>query len=113
MALEEGSNIRVAMPNKNFRNEWYQNMLKAAGNGDINDPAYSHKNVHDYKTLIKVFEKAGFIVDLLEYCDEDGNFHYKYWNELDGKIGRSYRFDTRNNKDELGMISIIIDAKNQ
>lgn len=35
----------------------------------------------------------------------------KYWNELDGKIGRSLRFDTRNQDGKLGMVSIIIDAK--
>ena len=35
----------------------------------------------------------------------------KYWNELDGKIGRSLRFDTRNKDGKLGMVSIIIDAK--
>lgn len=61
--------------------------------------------------LCVAFEKAGFVVDLLEYCDENGTFHYKYWNELDGKIGRSLRFDTRNKDGKLGMVSIIIDAK--
>ena len=71
----------------------------------------THKVVYDYKTLRDVFEKAGFVVDLLEYCDENGVFHYKYWNELDGKIGRSLRFDTRNQGGKLGMVSIIIDAK--
>ena len=50
-------------------------------------------------------------MELLEYCDESGTFHYKYWNEADGKIGRSLRFDTRNSHEKLGMVSIIIDAK--
>ncbi|MNN74243.1 hypothetical protein D3C81_1904210 [compost metagenome] len=54
---------------------------------------------------------AGFEVTLLEYCDENGDFHYTYWNEMDGKVGRSFRFDTRNSIKELGMVSIIIDAK--
>ena len=35
------------------------------------------KIVYDYKTLCAAFEKAGFVVDLLEYCDENGTFHYK------------------------------------
>ncbi|MFE5318394.1 hypothetical protein ACFQ88_06775 [Paenibacillus sp. NPDC056579] len=47
-------------------------------------------------TFLEVFETAEFEVSLLEYCDERGDFHYTYWNELDGKIGRSLRFDTRN-----------------
>ncbi|WP_243007595.1 hypothetical protein [Paraclostridium sordellii] len=40
-----------------------------------------------------------------------GVFHYKYWNEEDGKIDRSFRFDTRNSLEKLGMVFIIIDAK--
>ena len=53
---------------------------------------------------------AGFSVDLLEYCDEDGRFHFHYWAPEQGMIGRSLRFDTRNNDGKLGMVSIIIDA---
>lgn len=44
----------------------------------------------------EIFEAAGFEVELLEYCDEEGKFHYKCWNEEDRRIGRSFRFDTRN-----------------
>jgi predicted SAM-dependent methyltransferase len=109
--LREGGYIRVAVPDVNFRNEWYQNMVKVGGPGPVDHPAYTHKIVYDYTTLKEVFEKAGFEVELLEYCDEDGIFHYKYWNEEDGKIGRCFRFDTRNSIKELGMVSIIIDAK--
>ncbi len=109
--LAEGGYIRVAVPDANFRNEWYQSIIKVGGKGDPNHPAFTHKIVYDYKTLCDVFEKVGFAVDLLEYCDENGTFHYKYWNVLDGKIGRSLRFDTRNKDGKLGMVSIIIDAK--
>lgn len=109
--LSDGGYIRVAVPDANFRNEWYQDIVKVGGNGNPSHPAFTHKIVYDYKTLCKVFEEVGFIVDLLEYCDENGNFHYKYWNEHDGKIGRSLRFDTRNKDGRLGMVSIIIDAK--
>ena len=109
--LESGGYLRAAVPDKNFRNEWYQNMVKVGGNGDPNHPAFSHKIVYDYKQFCSVFEQVGFEVELLEYCDENGKFHYKYWNEEDGNIGRSLRFDTRNSLDKLGMVSIIIDAK--
>ena len=111
--LKEGGYIRVAVPDKNFRNEWYQNMVKVGGPGPIEHPSYTHKIVYDYLTIGEVFKTAGFCVELLEYCDEKGDFHYKYWNEEDGKIGRSFRFDTRNSKENLGMVSIIIDAKKQ
>ncbi len=109
--LKCGGYIRVAVPDKNFRNEWYQKMVQIGGNGDPTHPAYTHKIVYDYQTLKEVFELAGFVVELLEYCDNEGNFHYNYWNEADGRIGRSFRFDTRNNTQTLGMVSIIIDAK--
>ena len=109
--LQDGGYIRVAVPDKNFRNEWYQNMVQIGGNGNPEHPAFTHKIVYDYRTLQKVFEQAGFEVELLEWCDEAGDFHYKYWNEDDGKIGRSLRFDTRNLNGALGMVSIILDAK--
>ena len=109
--LQDGGYIRVAVPDKNFRNEWYQNMVKVGGNGDPDHPAFTHKIVYDYKTLSQVFKQAGFEVELLEWCDEAGYFHYKYWSEYDGKIGRSLRFDTRNQDGKLGMVSIILDAK--
>jgi predicted SAM-dependent methyltransferase len=111
--LKPGGYIRCAVPDKNFRNQWYQNMVQVGGPGPADHPAATHKIVYDYKTLISVFESAGFQVSLLEYCDENGDFHYTYWNEEDGKIGRSFRFDTRNSMDKLGMVSIIIDAKKQ
>lgn len=109
--LKAGGYIRLAVPDKNFDNDWYQNMVQVGGPGPLDHPASGHKIVYDYKLFQKVFETVGFKVDLLEYCDEQGHFHYTYWNESDGKIGRSFRFDTRNSEDKLGMVSIIIDAK--
>ncbi|AIQ66467.1 class I SAM-dependent methyltransferase [Paenibacillus graminis] len=109
--LKPGGYIRCAVPDKNFRNDWYQQMVQVGGPGPADHPAASHKIVYDAKTFVSVFEMAGFEVTLLEYCDENGDFHYTYWNEMDGKVGRSFRFDTRNSIKELGMVSIIIDAK--
>lgn len=109
--LAEGGYLRAAVPDANFRSEWYQNMVQVGGNGDPNHPAFSHKIVYDYQTFAQVFRQAGFEVELLEWCDENGCFHYKYWNEADGHIGRSLRFDTRNRDGKLGMVSIILDAK--
>lgn len=109
--LKLGGYLRCAVPDGNFKNKWYQNMIQAGGPGPKEHPAYTHKIVYDYKSLSRVFFEAGFDMEILEYCDEKGNFHYKYWNENDGIIGRSYRFDARNKKNKLGMVSIIIDAK--
>lgn len=109
--LADGGYLRIAVPDANFRSDWYQNMVKIGGNGNPNHPAYTQKIVYDYHTLSRVFQQAGFEVELLEWCDESGHFHYKYWNEEDGRIGRSLRFDTRNADGKLGMVSIILDAK--
>ncbi|MOA21676.1 hypothetical protein D3C78_1421800 [compost metagenome] len=86
-------------------------MVQVGGPGPADHPAATHKIVYNAKTFASVFEIAGFEVTLLEYCDENGNFHFTYWNEVDGRIGRSFRFDTRNSVKGLGMVSIIIDAK--
>ena len=109
--LNAGGYIRCAVPDAFFRNEWYQNMVQVGGPGPVEHPAYTHKVLYNYKTFKAIFEKAGFVVDLLEYCDEEGYFHYKHWNESDGFIGRSFRFDTRNTRNNISMVSIIIDAK--
>jgi len=61
-------------------------MVQIGGPGPDNHPAATHKIVY-------------------------GDFHFTYWNENDGKIGRSFRFDTRNSTEKLGMVSVIIDAK--
>lgn len=109
--LKPGGYIRCAVPDKYFRNEWYQNMVQVGGPGPSDHPAATHKIVYDYETFKNVFESVGFEVSLLEYCDENGDFHFNYWNERDGRIGRSFRYDTRNSIERLGMVSIIVDAK--
>ena len=108
--LQPGGYLRIAVPDKNFRNEWYQNLVQIGGPGPKDHPSATHKIVHDYKTITNMLILAGFEVSLLEYCDDEGVFHYKYWNDLDGHIGRSLRFDTRNSTEKLGMVSLIVDA---
>jgi predicted SAM-dependent methyltransferase len=109
--LKKEGYARIAVPDVYFNNEWYHSMCKPGGPGPIEHPAYTHKVFYDYKTLVAVFKNAGFEVDLLEYCDEKGRFHFNYWDPEQGMIGRSLRFDTRNNNGKLEMVSIILDAK--
>jgi predicted SAM-dependent methyltransferase len=107
--LKPSGYIRCAVPDGYFPNEEYQNIVKIGGPGPKEHPAASHKIVHNYHTLIKMFEEAGYNVNLLEYCDEDGNFHFKDWNPEDGVIFRSKKFDPRN-QDKLRFPSLILDA---
>lgn len=109
--LDENGLIRIAVPDGNFRNEWYQNIVQVGGPGPIDHPAASHKVLYTYKTITKPFIQAGFKVDLLEYCDGRGVFHYKEWDEKEGFIYRSKRFDHRNQNGEIGFASLIIDVK--
>lgn len=108
--LKPSGYIRCAVPDGFFPNEEYQNIVKVGGPGPKDHPVASHKIVHNYKTLSKMFESAGYIVNLLEYCDEDGNFHFNEWAGKDGVIFRSKRFDPRNQGDKLLFPSLIIDA---
>lgn len=108
--LKPGGYIRCAVPDSFFPDESYQRIVQIGGPGPKNHPASTHKIVHDYQTLSKMFELAGFEVHLLEYCDEEGVFHENEWYGKDGVIFRSKKYDPRNNEEKLLFPSLIIDA---
>lgn len=108
--LTEGGYIRCAVPDAFFPDEEYQQGVQVGGPGPLDHPAASHKIVHNYKTITSMFESAGFQVRILEYCDENVKFHYNDWNEKDGFIYRSKRFDHRNQDGTLEFASLIVDA---
>jgi predicted SAM-dependent methyltransferase len=70
--LKVGGYVRCAVPDALFPIEEYQNIVKIGGPGPKDHPAASHKIVHTYRTLKTMFESAGYQVQLLEYCDENG-----------------------------------------
>jgi len=104
--LKKGGYIRVAVPDGFFPDENYINHVRVNGEGPGAD---DHKVLYNYKTLRKVFEKAGFEVNLLEHFNENGKFIAHQWNKKDGMIYRSKNNDKRN-LDQLNYTSIIIDA---
>lgn len=108
--LKVGGYIRCAVPDGYFPDEAYQNLVKIGGPGPKDHPAASHKIVHTYHSLRTMFEEADYKVKLLEYCDENGKFHYNDWDETKGFIYRSKRFDHRNMDGRLGFVSLIIEA---
>lgn len=108
--LKPGGHIRCAVPDGFFPDKDYQMGVQIGGPGPKDHPAASHKIVHNYRTITSMFRKAGFSVTLLEYCDEKGNFHTQDWNESEGYIYRSMRFDHRNKNGKLGFVSLIVDA---
>ncbi|MDR4885993.1 SAM-dependent methyltransferase [Fredinandcohnia sp. QZ13] len=108
--LKPSGYIRCAVPDGYFPDESYQNTVQVGGPGPKDHAAASHKIVHNYKTLTKMFESAGYKVKLLEYCDEEGSFHQNTWYGADGVIFRSKKFDPRNQGEKLVFPSLIIDA---
>jgi predicted SAM-dependent methyltransferase len=108
--LASGGRVRCAVPDGNFPNEDYQRIVKVGGPGPADHPAASHKVVYTWDTLTDVFASAGFDVTLLEWCDENGDFHATDWDEHDGFVYRSVRFDHRNRNGTLGFVSLIVDA---
>lgn len=108
--LKSSGHIRCAVPDAFFLDANYQNIVKVGGPGPKDHPAASHKIVHNYKSLTQMFETAGFEVTLLEYCDESGTFYYSEWDANDGVIYRSKKYDARNQGDQLGFPSLIVDA---
>ncbi len=113
--LRPGSRLRVAVPDALFPDPGYQRMVQVGGPGPADHPAAGHKVVYDYRTLMGVFESAGFCVTLLEWWDEAGRFHHSPWELADGPIGRSTQLDTRNEawrngEGPPGFTSLLLDA---
>ncbi len=109
--LKPGGALRCAVPDANFKNENYQNMVRIGGPGPLDHPAADHKIVYDYRLFSSIFAEAGFEVVLLEYCDEEGRFHRIDWNPSDGPIFRSALSDPRNRDGKLEFVSLIVDAR--
>lgn len=101
--------VRCAVPDGFFPDEAYQNVVKVGGPGPKDHPASSHKIVYDFHTLSELFERVGFKVKLLEYCDENGIFHEADWKGEDGVIFRSKKYDPRN-REKITVPSLILDA---
>ena len=105
--LKSGGRFRVAVPDGFNPDAAYINHVKVGG---IGPGADDHKILYNYKTMKASLEKIGFKVELLEYWDEHGKFHYTDWDLEHGKVLRSRRFDKRNENGELKYTSLIIDA---
>ena len=111
--LKPGGYLRCAVPDANFPDLEYQSTVQVGGPGPSEHPAADHKTVYDWQRFCAVFASAGFAVELLEWCDEEGNFHHRPWSPDDGPIYRSLRTDHRNHDGKLGFISLIVDARKQ
>jgi len=105
--LKPSGYIRVAVPDGYFPDLEYREAVKPLGSGLGSD---DHKVLYTYKTLSDLFRGSGFKVKLLEYWDENGQFHYTPWNSEEGFVRRSRWHDDRNNETEIRYTSLILDA---
>ncbi len=108
--LAPGRYIRCAVPDGLFPDLDYQNIVQVGGPGPANHPAASHRVLYDYRSLSAVFRVCGFDLLLLEWWSEHGRFNTIPWDEHDGYVYRSARFDHRNQHGKLGFTSLILDA---
>lgn len=104
----QGAVIRIAVPDGFHVDKNYIDRVKPGGFGE---GAHDHKNLFNYKTLTDVFEKTGFKAKLIEYWDENGEFHSSYENNDDGYIERSFINDERNKDGKPNYTSLIIDFR--
>jgi predicted SAM-dependent methyltransferase len=109
--LKPGGLLRVAVPDAYYPDPEYQRVVQIGGPGPADHPAADHKIVYDHARLTDVLASAGFEVDLLEYCDQAGRFHYHQWDLASGPIYRSLMMDHRNRSGRLGFASLIADAR--
>ncbi|HEY1016374.1 MAG TPA: methyltransferase domain-containing protein [Herpetosiphonaceae bacterium] len=109
--LRPGGYLRCAVPDANFPDPEYQRTVRVGGPGPSDHPAADHKIVYTADLFAAVFRDAGFEIDLLEYCDSSGRFHYHQWDPAQGVIYRSLRRDHRNEDGALKSVSIILDAR--
>lgn len=105
--LKPGGRVRVAVPDGFFPNPEYINEVKPGGTGFGAD---DHVWLWNYMILSDLFKKEGFEIELVEYFDENGEFHQKAWSADEGMIRRSRNHDDRNTEEEIKYTSLIIDC---
>ena len=105
--LKPGGLFRVAVPDGYRRDAAY---VKEAA-----PPNDGHQMFYNIDTLSALLGSVGFKTTPLEYFDAQERFHAITWDENEGMIRRSVRFDTQQDfqRDGLFYTSLIIDARKQ
>lgn len=97
--------FRIAVPDGYRRDDVYL--------AEASPPKDGHQVLYNVDTLTKALENAGFMTKPLEYFDAREQFHSSPWDENEGLIQRSCRFDnqTEFQRGDLFYTSVIIDAR--
>jgi predicted SAM-dependent methyltransferase len=105
--LRPGGRLRIAVPDGFHPDPAYIEYVRPGGTGAGAD---DHKVLYNYKLISEELKNVGFEFRLLEYWDENGQFHFQEWSSEDGHISRSKRYDPRNQDGSLTYTSLIVDA---
>jgi len=105
--LKSGGYLRLAVPDGFHPDTKYIEQVRPGGSGP---GAGDHRILYNYHIMSDLLGRAGFEIRLLEWFDEEGEFHYEEWLEEDGVIRRSTRFDGRNKQNPTAYTSLIVDA---
>ena len=98
--------VRIAVPDGFHADSDYIDMVKPGGYGCGSD---DHKHLFNYHSLSNIFEAFGFTSELIEYWDEEKQFHSNYKNDDNGFISRTFLRDVRNADGNPHYTSLIID----
>lgn len=105
--LKPGGILRIAVPDGFFPDPKYINSTKPGGSGP---GAYDHKVLYNYLTIKEIFDHDKFILNFIEYFNQEGKFNEKKLSNENGFILRSRYNDNRNNKEAINYTSLILDA---
>jgi len=103
--LKPAGLFRLAVPDGYRRDPTYVK--------EVAPPADGHKMLYNIDSLTALLQSVGFATTPLEYFDAQERFHAVSWNEKEGMIMRSIRFDTQQafQRDGLFYTSLIVDAR--
>ena len=103
--LKAGGLLRVAVPDGNRRDPAYV--------AEASPPKDGHQALYNIDSLAQLLRESGFETTPLEYFDENEEFRAIPWDERDGLIQRSVRFDHQTDfqRGSLYYTSVIIDAR--
>jgi len=103
--LKRGGLFRIAVPD-GYRRD-------AAYGAEASPPNDGHQVLYNIDTLTGLLQSVGFATTALEYFDAQEQFHAVPWDEKEGLIQRSARFDTQQDfrRGNLFYTSVIVDAR--
>ena len=105
--LRKGGVLKIAVPDGFHKNPDYIEHVRVGG---IGIGADDHKCLYNHLSLTEQLERAGFSVKLIEYWDEEHQFHKNIGSIENGIVKRSFENDPRNANGEPNYTSLIIEA---